>query len=311
MVDSPTLASLVGNTPLLPLMRISPEGRTILAKCEHLNPGGSVKDRIGFGMVRAALERGDLKVGGTIVEPTAGNTGVSLAIAAVHYGLKMVAVMPDRFSLEKAQLIEALGGTVLRTPSAEGIEGAIALSLEKEEEEGWWCPQQFGNRDNWKTHYETTGPEIWKETHGKIDAFVCGVGSGGTFVGVARFLKEKNPKISSIAVQPEGSVLLGGESAPHKVEGIGVDDLATLGFWDPELADGVETVSDKVAHHMTSRLSKEEGLLVGGSSGALVAAACRIAQRRGRGAQIVTLLPDGGERYLSKGLYGPWDRWVV
>ena len=306
-----TLSSLVGNTPLLRLERLSPVGRLVLGKCEFLNPGGSVKDRIGFHMVEMALERGDLSAGGTVVEPTAGNTGIALAAACVHFGLDLVAVMPERFSIEKARIVEAFGGKVVRTPSAEGMEGAIARAKEMSGQPGWWCPQQFSNPDNPGAHFATTGPEIWEQSGHDLQAFVAGVGSGGTFVGAGRFLRDQSPEILLVAVQPEGSVLLGGEAFPHKIEGIGVDNLETLGFWDPDLPDGVETVSDLEAHAMTSRIAREEGLFLGASSGALVVAARRVANSLPEGSRVATLLPDGGERYASQGLFGPFGGWTA
>lgn len=307
----PSLSSvkdLVGNTPLIKL-GLAPAGREVLGKCEFLNPGGSVKDRIGFFMIERALERGDLRPGGLVVEPTAGNTGVALAMATAALGMRFVAVMPERFSEEKAVCVRGMGGEVVRTPSDDGMIGAIAKAHEIAADEGGWCPQQFANPDNPLAHYQTTGPEIWEQCGGRLDAFAAGVGSAGTFVGAGRYLREVCPEILLVAVQPQGSVLCGGEPGPHKVEGIGVADKAQIACWDDSLPDVVETVNDKEAHAMTQRLGREEGLLLGASSGALVEAAVRVAATLGEGARVATLLPDGGERYLGKGLYGEFSQW--
>ena len=299
---------LVGNTPLIELKRLSPKGRKVFGKAEYLNPGGSVKDRIGFFMIEKALERGELKEGQPVIEPTAGNTGIALALACCFYGIKMIAVMPGRFSKEKEKIIVALGGKVVRTPTSEGIEGAIEKAEQLKKELNGWVPLQFSNPDNAQAHFETTAPEIDSQLK-NIDAFVAGIGSAGTFVGVSRFLKKVNKNIKCIAVQPEGSVLLGGNPGPHKVEGIGVDDMGTIKLWEECLCDEIITVSDKDAHLVTKRLASEEGLLVGASSGALVFAALSVAKKLPEGSNVVTLLCDSSERYISKNIYSSFEDW--
>ncbi len=299
---------LVGNTPLIELERLSPLGRRVFGKAEYLNPGGSVKDRIGFFMIEKAMERGDLKEGQTVVEPTAGNTGIALALACSFYKLKMIAVMPGRFSQEKEKIIVALGGQVIRTSTKEGIEGAIEKAHILAKDLNGWVPLQFSNPDNVKAHFETTGPEIYSQLK-DIDVFVGGVGSAGTFVGVSRYLKKNNKNIKCVAVQPEGSVLLGGNPGPHKVEGIGVDDMETIKLWEKDLPDEIVTVSDFDAHSLTQRLASEEGLLVGASSGALVHASLEIAKKSPEGSKVVTLLCDSSERYISKNIYSHFEDW--
>ena len=273
----------------------------ILAKCEFLNPGGSVKDRLGLGMIAEAERQGLLKPGGTIIEPTAGNTGIGLALVGAARGYKVVLCVPEKFSIEKQKIMAALGGTVVTTPDAQGMKGAIdkAFALAKEIP-GAYVPQQFANPSNPKAHYETTGPEILEQCEGRLDAVVIGAGSTGTFVGVARFLAERLPKLLKVVVEPQGSILGGGKAGPHKVEGIGQSFFPEI--WDPSLVDEVLMVDDAEAFATVRELARTEGLLTGGSSGCAAAAARRVARRLGPGRRVVTILPDAAERYMSQGI---------
>jgi cysteine synthase A len=304
LVVADSSLDLIGGTPMVRLSRFAGSGTAeILAKCEFLNPGGSVKDRIGVGMIRDAEEKGFLKPGGTIIEPTAGNTGIGLALVGVARGYRVILCVPENFSIEKQKIMTALGGTVERTPDALGMKGAIdrAHALAKEIP-GAYVPQQFANPSNPRTHYETTGPEILEQCDGRLDAIVIGVGSTGTFMGVARFLVERLPALLKVAVEPQGSILGGGKPGPHKVEGIGSSFLPEI--WDPSLVDEVIAIDDQEAFATVLEIARTEGLLVGGSSGCNAAAARRIARRLGPGKRVVTLLPDGAERYVSKGILG-------
>jgi cysteine synthase A len=304
LVVADSALDLVGGTPMVRLSRFAGSGAAeILAKCEFLNPGGSVKDRIGIGMIRDAEEKGFLRPGGTIIEPTAGNTGIGLALVGVARGYRVILCVPERFSIEKQKIMTALGGTVVQTPDALGMKGAIekAQALAKEIP-GGYVPQQFANPSNPRTHYETTGPEILEQCEGRLDAVVIGAGSTGTFVGVARFLAERVPAVLKVAVEPQGSILGGGKPGPHKVEGVGASFLPEI--WDPSLADEIVAIDDEEAFATVLEVARTEGLLVGGSSGCNVAAARRIARRLGPGKRVVTMLPDGAERYVSKGILG-------
>ncbi|MCF6096572.1 cysteine synthase A [Thermovorax subterraneus] len=297
------IKQLIGNTPLLRITRFPiPEGINIYAKLEYFNPGGSVKDRIGIFMLDEAEKAGVLKPGGTIIEPTAGNTGIGLAIAALGRGYRIIFVVPEKFSVEKQELMKALGAEIVHTPTEAGMEGAIEKALELSRQiDGAFIPNQFENMANPMAHYKTTGPEIYEQLGGKIDYFVAGVGSGGTFSGVARYLKEKKPAIKAVAVEPEGSILGGGPKGPHKTEGIGVEFIPkTL---DVSLIDEVVTVMDEDAFEMVKELARREGVLVGSSSGAAFFAAYQIAKKIKGPANIVTIFPDGSERYLSKKIY--------
>ena len=304
-VDS--ILDLVGNTPMVRLHRIGGgEAAEIFAKLELFNPGFSVKDRIGVGMIDRAEKAGLLKPGGTIIEPTAGNTGVGLALAGVQKGYRVILCVPENFSTEKREVMQALGGELVLTSAEGGIKGAI----EKAEElaatiPGAYVPQQFRNQFNADSHYETTGPEIYAQMDGRIDAFVTGAGSGGTFTGVARYLREKIPGLFCAIVEPQGSVLGGRQEAgPHDVEGIGASFFPPV--LDMSLADEVITIVDPPAYAMVARLAREEGLLGGSSAGANVAAALEVAQRLGPGKRVVTVIPDAAERYMSKGIYAKW-----
>ncbi|NJL26374.1 MAG: cysteine synthase A [Thermoanaerobaculia bacterium] len=292
---------LIGNTPMIELRRVRPVPRaSVFAKLEYFSPGGSVKDRLGLGLILAAEQEGHLRPGSTIVEPTAGNTGIGLALVATQRGYRTILVVPERFSIEKQLLMEALGGTVIRTPHAEGMKGAIRRAQEIAAEiPDAFVPQQFENPHNPGIHYLTTAREIWQQMEGRVDAAVIGVGTGGTFSGVARFLKEQNTQILCVAVEPNGSILQGGEAGPHEVEGIGVSFMPAV--LARELMDEVIMVHDDDAFQTSRELAQQEGLLVGGSSGANCHAALWIAERLGPGKRVVTLFPDSAERYISKG----------
>lgn len=297
------LLNLIGNTPMLRLKRITGEHQAeVYAKLEFLNPGGSIKDRAALGMVLAAEEEGKLKKGFTIIEPTSGNTGIGLALIACLRGYRAIIVMPKKYSQEKMKLVKALGAELELTATEEGMEGAIKRAEELNREvPNSFLPNQFYNLANPDYHYQTTGPEIYQQMEGKIDAAVIGVGTGGTFTGVARYLKEKIPQVLAVAVQPEGSILDGGTYKSHKVEGIGVDFYSPT--MDLDLIDKVITVPDDDCFATARLLAGKEGLLVGGSSGASVFGALRIAEDLGKGKKVVTILPDGAERYLSKGIF--------
>lgn len=291
---------------MIRLRRIPPSGSAeIYCKLEAYNPGGSVKDRIGIGMIRAAENAGLLTPGGTIIEPTAGNTGIGLALAGVQLGYRVILVVPEHFSVEKRELMKAFGGEVILTPADDGMVGAIerAESLSREIA-GSYVPQQFRNRFNSDAHYATTGPEIFAQMDGRIDAFVAGSGTGGTFSGTARFLKEKIPGLVAVCVEPQGSVLAGGKAGPHEVEGIGSSFVPQV--LETELVDEYVTVVDPPAFAMTARLAREEGILAGSSGGAAVVAALQVAARLGEGKRVVTILADSAERYLSKGIFANW-----
>lgn len=292
---------LIGNTPMIELRRIRPGERgSVFAKLEFFTPGGSVKDRLGLGLILAAEEEGNLRPGSTIVEPTAGNTGIGLALVAAQRGYRTILVVPERFSVEKQLLMEALGGTVVRTPNEEGMKGAIRRAREIAAEiPGAFVPQQFENPHNPEIHYLTTAREIWQQMEGRVDAAVIGVGTGGTFSGVARFLKEQDPTVWCVAVEPNGSILQGGEPGPHEVEGIGVSFIPAV--LARELIDEIIMVHDDDAFQAARELARQEGLLVGGSSGANCHAALCVAQRLGAGKRVVTIFPDSAERYISKG----------
>lgn len=302
------IVDLIGNTPMLRLTRITGQGDAqIFAKLEFLNPGLSIKDRIGVGMIARAEAAGLLQPGGTIIEPTAGNTGVGLALAGVRMGYRVILCVPEHFSVEKREIMKALGGELVLTPSADGIRGAIARAYELAATiPGSYVPQQFTNRFNADAHYDTTGPEIWEQMDGRVDAFVAGSGSGGTFTGVARYLRERNPSVYCAIVEPQGSVLGGGQAGPHEVEGIGSSFVPPV--LDMSLANEVITINDEPAFAMVARLAAEEGLLGGSSSGANVAASLAVARRLGAGKRVVTIIPDAAERYMSKGIFSKWHK---
>ncbi len=294
---------LIGHTPILHLRSFDrPDAARIYAKLEFLSPGGSVKDRAALGMILDAEERGLLRAGATIVEPTAGNTGIGLALVGTLRGYRVVLVVPEKYSREKRALMKALGGDLILTPTSEGMPGAIRKAREiVASTPGAFLPQQFENPANPEAHYRTTGPEIEEQMQGRIDALVLGAGSGGTFTGVSRFFKERRPGLLSVLVESEGSVYGGGQAAPHRVEGIGNSFIPKI--LDRSLIDEVVAISDREAFRTVARLARDEGLLVGGSSGAVASAAAQVAGRLGPGKTIVTLFSDGSERYLSQGIY--------
>ncbi|GAA1938980.1 cystathionine beta-synthase [Nocardioides marmoribigeumensis] len=309
-----SILDLVGNTPLVRLRHVAPqEGPLVLAKVEYLNPGGSVKDRIATRMIDAAEASGELRPGGTIVEPTSGNTGVGLAMVAQQRGYTCVFVCPDKVSEDKQNVLRAYGAEVVVAPTAlppEHPDSYYNVSDRLVREiEGAWKPDQYSNPHNPRSHYEDTGPEIWRQTDGRITHFVAGVGTGGTISGTGRFLKEQNPEVKVVGADPEGSVYSGGTGRPYLVEGVGED------FWpdayDRDVADRIIEVSDADSFAMTRRLAREEGLLVGGSSGMAVHAAVRLAEElagteEGKDAVIVVLMPDSGRGYLAKVFSDEW-----
>ena len=297
------ITQLVGHTPMLQLGRIVPEGSAaVFAKLEFLNPGGSVKDRAALGMILDAEAKGLLRAGSTIVEATAGNTGVGLALIGVNRGYRVKLFVPEGFAEEKCILMRGFGADVVRTPEAEGMAGAIREANNTADAmPGAFMAGQFANQSNPQFHHDTTGREIWEQMDGRVDGFVAGVGTGGTFSGVARFLKEKNPAVRTVAVETEGSILQGGEPGKHRVEGIGVSFIPET--FHRTVCDRVMMVSDDEAFAMVKRLAAEEGLLGGSSAGAAVYAAVALARELGVGKRVATIIPDSAERYLSKKIF--------
>jgi cysteine synthase A len=297
------ITQLVGETPILQLRRIVPPGSAaVYAKLEYLNPGGSVKDRAAIGMIRRAEEEGRLRPGGTIVEATAGNTGIGLALIGVNRGYKVALFVPEKFSEEKVMIMRALGAEVTRTPDDEGMQGAInrAKALAADDANALMVGQ-FENPANPDYHYETTAREIFDQMEGRLDAIVIGAGTAGTFTGIARYVKERLPRVWAAAVETQGSVLGGGKPGKHKVEGIG-SSFVPKNF-DPTVCDEVIMVTDPEAFGMVKELAAQEGVLAGSSSGANVVASLRVAKRLGPGKRVVTMIPDSAERYLSKKIF--------
>ena len=305
-----SMISLVGNTPLVRLRSVTAGIQaTVLAKVEYFNPGGSVKDRIALRMIEAAEESGELRPGGTIIEPTSGNTGVGLAIVAQQKGYHCIFVCPDKVSTDKINVLRAYGAEVVVCPTAVAPEHPDSYYNVSDrlvrETPGAWKPDQYSNPNNPRSHYETTGPELWEQTEGRITHFVAGIGTGGTITGTGRYLKEvSDGRVKVVGADPEGSVYSGGSGRPYLVEGVGED------FWpdayDRSVTDEIIAVSDKDSFQMTRRLAREEGLLVGGSCGMAVVAALRVAERLGPDDVVVVLLPDSGRGYLSKIFNDEW-----
>ena len=301
------LTDLIGNTPLLELQRYNRKHELdarVIGKLEYFNPGGSVKDRVAVSMIDDAERKGLLRPGALIIEPTSGNTGVGLALVAAVRGYTLILTLPETMSLERRNLLKALGAKIVLTPGAEGMKGAIAKAEAlKQENPGSVILQQFENPANPAAHIATTGEEIWRDTEGKIDIFVAGVGTGGTVTGVGKALKKHNPNIRIVAVEPASSaVLSGGQAGPHKIQGIGAGFVPSI--YDASVVDEVLPIENDDAIRSSREVASVEGLLVGISAGAAIAAATQIAKRpENRGKTIVALLPDTGERYLSTELY--------
>lgn len=298
------ITKLVGETPMLRLRRVVPAGAAeVYGKLEYLNPGGSVKDRAAIGMIRRAEEQGLLQRGATIIEATAGNTGIGLALIGVNRGYRVALFVPEHFSEEKVMLMRALGAEVTRTPDAEGMEGAIRRARElAARTPNSFLAGQFENQANPDYHYRTTAQEMFEQMEGRLDAVVVGAGTGGTFTGVARFLKERLPNLRAYVVESQGSVLGGGKPGEsHKVEGIGASFMPKT--FDASLADQVIMVRDPQAFAMVRRLAHEEGVLAGSSGGAAVHAAVQVAAQLGVGKRVATIIPDSAERYLSKKIF--------
>ena len=298
-----SVTELIGNTPLLRLRKIEKQcgaKAALIAKLEYFNPGGSAKDRVGWNMIRAAEEDGRLKTGGTMIEPTSGNTGVGIAMVAAAKGYRAIMTMPESMSVERRNLLKAYGAELVLTDAAKGMQGAVDKAEELANEiPGSIIAGQFVNPANWQIHYETTGPEIWRDTDGAVDIFVSAVGTGGTITGVGTYLKEQNPQIKVVAVEPEASPLLSqGKAGPHKIQGIGANFIPEV--LDTSVYDEIIAVSDDAAFDTMKELAVTEGLFTGISSGAALYAARELVKREeNREKNVVVLLPDTGERYLS------------
>lgn len=293
---------LIGDTPLLELDLPVPNDSHIYAKLEMFNPGGSIKDRLGVAMIEAGIKQGKITTGTTIIEPTAGNTGIGVALAAQQHHLPVILVVPEKFSFEKQTLMKALGAKLINTPTAAGIKGAIAKAEElAAATPNSFVPMQFKNPANPQAYYDTLGPELTADLGTKIDAFVAGAGSGGTFAGIAKYLQDRLPQVKAYTVEPEGSILNGGPEHSHRTEGIGVEFVPPF-FQDVQI-DQIYTISDDDAFANVKLLAQEHGLLVGSSSGAALAASLQVAATLPAGSNIITIFPDSSERYLSENIY--------
>ena len=301
------LTDLIGNTPLLELGTYRDENKleaNLIAKLEYFNPLGSVKDRVANAMIETAIKEGKINKDTVIIEPTSGNTGIGLAFVTATKGLRLILTMPETMSIERRRIVSALGAEVVLTPGVEGMKGAIAKAEALKEEYGnAFIPQQFENEANPKIHFETTGPEIWRDTDGKVDIFVAGVGTGGTVTGIGKYIKSQNPNAKIVAVEPATSAVLSGHKpGPHKIQGIGAGFVPKV--LDLDIVDEIIPVENEDAFNASKAVAKAEGLLVGISSGASIYAATELAKRpENKGKNIVVLLPDTGERYLSTTLF--------
>lgn len=298
-----SVSQLIGHTPMIDLQINVPHHSHIYAKLEMFNPGGSIKDRLGQYMIQDAIDHGKVTEGKTtIIEPTAGNTGIGVALAAQQHRLPTILVVPEKFSFEKQQLMKALGATLINTPSDQGIKGAIQKARElAAKTPNSFVPMQFENPANPATYYHTLAPELVADVPAQINAFVAGAGSGGTFAGIARYLKEQNSATRTVVVEPEGSILNGGPAHPHKTEGIGVEFIPPF-FKDVQI-DETLTISDNDAFDQVKQMAKTQGLFIGGSSGAALAASLKVANELPENSSIVTVFPDSSERYMSENIY--------
>ncbi|MEK4051734.1 MULTISPECIES: cysteine synthase A [Bacillus] len=294
---------LIGNTPVVKLNRLVDEDSAdVYLKLEYMNPGSSVKDRIALAMIEDAEAKGTLKAGDTLIEPTSGNTGIGLAMVAAAKGINSILVMPDTMSQERRNLLRAYGAELVLTPGAEGMKGAIKKAEELAEEHGYFMPQQFSNEANAEIHRRTTGKEILEQFDGELDAFIAGVGTGGTITGAGEVLKEAIPSIQLYAVEPTDSpVLSGGKPGPHKIQGIGAGFIPSI--LNTEVYDGIIQVKNEDAFELARKAAKEEGILGGISSGAAIYAALQTAKKLGKGKKVLAIIPSNGERYLSTPLY--------
>ncbi|PYZ95410.1 cysteine synthase A [Alteribacter lacisalsi] len=298
-----SITDLIGETPLVKLNRlVSEDHADVYLKLEFMNPGSSVKDRIAISMIEDAEQTGHLKEGDTIVEPTSGNTGIGLAMVAAAKGYRTVLVMPETMSMERRNLLRAYGAELVLTPGPDGMGGAIAKATELQKENGWFMPQQFSNDANPRIHRETTGKELLEQAGDQLDAFISGIGTGGTVTGAGAVLKEKFPDLHIVALEPEDSpVLSGGKKGPHKIQGIGAGFVPDI--LDTDIYDEVMKVSAEHSFEYARRAAREEGILGGISSGAAVYAAIEVAKRLGKGKKVIAVIPSNGERYLSTPLY--------
>lgn len=298
-----SVSELIGNTPIVKLNRIVDENSAdVYVKLEYFNPGSSVKDRIALAMIEAAEEEGKIKTGDTIIEPTSGNTGIGLAMVSAAKGYRAILVMPDTMSLERRNLLRAYGAELVLTPGAEGMKGAIAKAEQLAKENGYFMPQQFNNPANPEIHRRTTGKEIVEQIGDQLDAFIAGIGTGGTITGAGEVLKEKYKDIKIFAVEPADSpVLSGGKPGPHKIQGIGAGFVPKV--LNTEVYDEVLPITNEEAFEASRKAGQQEGILCGISSGAAIAAALKVAKRLGKGKKVLAIIPDNGERYLSTQLY--------